>query len=47
VRLPGLRKPHTGDIIVFQFPGDPSVDYIKRCIATEDRPSRSVTSRCS
>lgn len=35
VRLPGLRKPRTGDIIVFQFPGDPSLDFIKRCIATE------------
>ena len=34
IRLPGLRQPHTGDIIVFQFPQDPSKDYIKRCIAT-------------
>src|SRR5438552_13241347 len=35
VRLPGLHKPHTGDIIVFQFPVDPTKDFIKRCIATE------------
>jgi signal peptidase I len=34
VRLPGLRAPRTGDIIVFQFPGNPSQDYIKRCMAT-------------
>ena len=34
IRLPGLRKPHTGDVIVFQYPQDPSKDYIKRCIAT-------------
>ncbi len=34
IRLPGLRAPHTGDIIVFQFPQDPSKDFIKRCIAT-------------
>ena len=34
VRLPGLRKPRSGDIIVFQYPKDPSQDYIKRCIAT-------------
>jgi len=34
VRLPGLRKPQRGDIIVFQFPQDPSKDFIKRCIAT-------------
>ena len=33
LRLPGLRAPRTGDIIVFQFPGNPSLDYIKRCIA--------------
>ena len=34
IRLPGLRAPHRGDIIVFQFPRDPSKDLIKRCIAT-------------
>ena len=34
IRLPGLRGPRTGDIIVFQFPQDPSKDFIKRCIAT-------------
>jgi signal peptidase I len=34
VRLPGLRAPRTGDILVFQFPLDPSKDFIKRCIAT-------------
>ena len=34
IRLPGLRPPHRGDVIVFQFPQDPSKDFIKRCIAT-------------
>lgn len=34
VRLPGLRSPRTGDVIVFQWPPDPSQDFIKRCIAT-------------
>jgi signal peptidase I len=34
VRLPGLRAPRTGDVIVFQFPLDPGKDFIKRCIAT-------------
>ena len=33
-RLPGLRAPKRGDVIVFQFPQDPSKDFIKRCIAT-------------
>jgi signal peptidase I len=34
IRLPGLRAPRRGDVIVFQFPGDPSKDFIKRCVAT-------------
>ena len=34
IRLPGLRPPRRGDVIVFQFPQDPSKDFIKRCIAT-------------
>lgn len=34
-RLPGLRHPHTGDIIVFQYPIDKKVDFIKRVIASE------------
>ena len=34
IRLPGLRQPRRGDVIVFQFPQDPSKDFIKRCIAT-------------
>ncbi len=31
-RLPGLRQPKRGDIVVFRFPGDDTVDYIKRCV---------------
>jgi signal peptidase I len=34
VRLPGLRRPERGDVIVFQWPEDPSKDFIKRCVAT-------------
>ena len=34
IRLPGLREPKRGDVIVFQFPQDPSKDFIKRCVAT-------------
>lgn len=32
-RLPGLHRPRPGEIIVFQYPADPSQDYIKRCVA--------------
>jgi signal peptidase I len=35
IRLPGIREPRRGDVIVFQFPQDPSKDFIKRCVATE------------
>ena len=34
IRFPGIRKPQRGDVIVFQFPQDPSKDFIKRCVAT-------------
>lgn len=32
-RLPALKQPQSGDIIVFKYPQDPTLDYIKRCIA--------------
>jgi signal peptidase I len=35
VRLPGLRKPRPGDVIVFKNPSNPKEDYIKRCVAVE------------
>lgn len=34
-RLPAVRQPRRGDVIVFRYPEDPSVDYIKRCVAVE------------
>jgi signal peptidase I len=33
-RLPGIGQPEPGHVIVFQYPQDPSKDYIKRCVAT-------------
>ncbi len=35
VRLPGLKDPEPGDIIIFKYPEDPSRDFIKRCVAVE------------
>ncbi len=34
-RFPALKKPKRGDIIVFKYPKDESLDYIKRCVALE------------
>ena len=33
VRLPAFKKPKRGEIIVFKYPLDERLDYIKRCIA--------------
>ncbi len=33
LKLPPLREPRRGDIIVFEFPKDRTQDYIKRCVA--------------
>ena len=32
-RLPAIRDPRPGDIIIFKYPGDEKTDYIKRCVA--------------
>lgn len=32
-RFPAISDPKPYDVIIFQYPVDPSVDYIKRCIA--------------
>jgi len=34
-RLPAFKQPRRGDIIVFKFPEDEKLDYIKRCVALE------------
>ncbi|MBD3180021.1 MAG: signal peptidase I, partial [Candidatus Latescibacteria bacterium] len=34
-RLPALREPEPGDIVIFKYPCDQETDYIKRCIAVE------------
>ena len=35
LRFPAIRKPRPGDVIVFRYPVNPAVDYIKRCVAVE------------
>ena len=34
-RLPAFKEPKSGDIVVFRYPVDPRLSYIKRCIGTE------------
>ena len=35
IRLPSLKNPKMGDIVVFKYPKDESVNYVKRCVAVE------------
>lgn len=35
IKLPGIRDPQHGDVIVFPYPEDPTKDFIKRCVAVE------------
>lgn len=32
-RLPAFRKPKQNDIVIFKYPNDPMLNYIKRCVA--------------
>jgi len=32
-RLPEIKKPQAGDVVIFLFPGDRQTKYIKRCVA--------------
>lgn len=31
--FPAFKDPEPGEIVVFKYPPDPSIDYVKRCIA--------------
>ncbi len=33
MRLPAFKSPKRGDVVVFKYPKDEKLDYIKRCIA--------------
>ena len=44
-RLPAIREPKQGDIIIFKYPVDPKVDYIKRCVAVEGQTVELVDNK--
>jgi signal peptidase I len=33
IRLPAIRHPRSGDVIVFKWPSDPSINFVKRIVA--------------
>jgi len=35
IHLPALREPKPGDIVIFKYPHNLKVNYIKRCVAVE------------
>ncbi len=45
LRLPAIRDPKPGDIIIFKYPNDPKIDYIKRCVAVEGQTVELVDSK--
>jgi signal peptidase I len=45
VRLPAIRDPKPGDIIIFKYPNDPKIDYIKRCVAVEGQTVELVDNK--
>jgi signal peptidase I len=45
VRLPAIRQPKPGDIIIFKYPGDEKIDYIKRCVAVEGQTVELVDNK--
>lgn len=32
-RMPAIRKPRPGDVIVFEYPYNSSIQYVKRCVS--------------
>jgi signal peptidase I len=32
-RIPGFRRPKSGDVVIFKYPRDETLNYIKRCVA--------------
>ncbi len=44
-RFPGLRDPKQYDVVIFRYPLDPSMDYIKRCIGEPGQEVRVVNKK--
>ncbi len=41
-RVPGIRNPEPGDVVIFRWPEDRKTNYIKRCVATEGQVVKIV-----
>jgi len=35
IRLPSIQEPKAGNVIIFKYPQNPKLNYIKRCVAVE------------
>ena len=42
VHLPGYSEPERGDVVVFEYPFDRSLDYIKRCVGAPGDTLRMI-----
>jgi signal peptidase I len=42
IKLPALKEPRPGDIIIFKYPKDPRQNFIKRCIAVEGQKVKII-----
>ena len=46
-RFPAVHKPKPNDVVIFRYPLDHNLDYIKRCIATQGQTVDVVDKRLS
>lgn len=45
VRLPKIYEPKQNDIVVFRYPRDPHLEYIKRCVAVGGQTVRVINKK--
>lgn len=43
IRLPRFKSPKSGDIMIFKYPVDPSLNYIKRCIGAPGQTVKIIS----